>query len=79
MLAVELLVPLSLCLQEGESKRNDEQDDKIAELNTLLAECKDDFLGNLNFTLDNLNGLLDEQESTISVITDFVGGRQCEC
>ena len=72
------MVPFSLCLQDTESQTNDEQDDKIAELNTLLAECKDDFLGNLNFTLDDLNDLLDKQESTISVITDFVGGRQCE-
>lgn len=78
MSAVELLVPFSLCLQENESNTNDEQHNKIAELKKLLAECKDDFLSNLNFTLDDLSGLLDEQESTISVITDFVGGRQCE-
>ena len=80
MLAAARLVPFRrLCLQDEESHINDEQDAKIAELKTLLAECNDIFLGNLNFTIDNLNHLLIEQESAISVITDFIGNRQCEC
>ena len=80
MLAAARLVPFSrLCLQDEESNINDEQDAKIAELKTLLAECNEIFLGNLNFTLDNLDHLLETHESAISIITDFVGNRQCEC
>ena len=78
MLAAACLVPFGLCLQENRSQVNDEQHEKIAELKNVLDECKAEFFGNLNFTLDELTSLLDHQESTISVISDFVGGRQCE-
>ena len=77
-LPVGLFAEFSSCLQNKLTDDNDEQDTQISNLNVSIAEFKEEFLMNLNESIDNLNDQRDAAKDKIRALSQFGVDQKCE-
>ena len=65
-------------LQEEAAAVLDEQEMKILNLTEQLAECKEQYLADLNDTIDDLNARQDDLLDSITHLANLTDSRKCE-
>ena len=77
-LPVGLFAEFKSCLQNELADDNDDQDTQIFNLKESIAECKEEFLMNLNESIDHLNDQRDAATDKIRALSQFGVDQKCE-